>query len=228
MSDARLHERNDSSGAPSAAHPDAAHSAHAATAARGHDPHAAREFDGILEENNPLPAWWVHLFWGSIAFSAAYLAWYHLPLFPSRTQIQELEAALGTGAPSAETAAAAGRASGGSGGSDAGLTAASLVADAASVDRGKALFSTNCASCHGADGGGIIGPNLADTAWMHGRTAPALVKVIAEGVPAKGMPAWGTILGAAKVKDVSAFVASLQGTKPASPKGPQGEEGALE
>lgn len=219
MNDSRQHERNDSSGTPSAAQCHAQH------------PHATREFDGILEENNPLPSWWVHLFWGSIAFSVAYLAWYHLPLFPSHTQIEELEAALGTDAratPANANAPGAIEADATRADPGAGLTAAALVADTASVDRGKALFATNCASCHGADGGGVIGPNLTDAAWLHGRTAPALVKVVTEGVPPKGMPGWGPILGAAKVKDLAAYVVSLQGTKPASPKAPQGEGGALQ
>ena len=36
--------------------------------------------------------------------------------------------------------------------------------------KGKQVFTTNCVSCHRADGGGMIGPNLTDEFWIHGGT----------------------------------------------------------
>jgi len=183
--------------------------------------HDSRDFDGILEEDNPMPRWWVRLFQASVVFAVAYMAWYHLPWFPSVSQEEEFQRGLEalTGKPGDKPAQAA---------AGANTSLPERAKDAASVTRGQVLFATNCASCHGADGGGVVGPNLADAAWMHGRTAPALEKVIGEGVPAKGMPAWGSILGAAKIIDLTAYIASLQGTKPATPKPPQGEEGDLQ
>src|SRR5690606_8935769 len=36
------------------------------------------EYDGIVEYDNPMPAWWKNIFWGSFVFSLGYLFWYHL------------------------------------------------------------------------------------------------------------------------------------------------------
>jgi cytochrome c oxidase cbb3-type subunit 3 len=194
-------------------------------------PHNARVFDGIVEENNPLPRWWVHLFNATIVFAGCYLAWYHLPWFPSlsQTRVFEQELAVLKGETVDPLTGHGGALAGGSGGASGSL---SLVAaareDSDAVARGKAVYDSTCASCHGADGGGVVGPNLTDRAWISGRTSADIVKVISEGVPAKGMPAWGSLLGARKVQDVAVFVASLQGTSPAQPKPPQGEEGDLE
>ena len=46
--------------------------------------------------------------------------------------------------------------------------------------------------------------------------------MIDEGVAAKGMPAWGSVLGAQKVERLSAFVSSLEG-KDVPGKAPEGE-----
>lgn len=186
--------------------------------------HGHRDFDGIIEEDNPMPRWWVRLFQASVIFSVGYMAWYHLPWFPSVSQQEEFRVGLAKLKGEPEPDAAAQTAAGGG-------SANSLLErakDAASVERGKALYETNCASCHAADGGGLVGPNLADNAWIYGTTAEAMEKIISEGVPAKGMPGWGAILGKVRVVDLTAYVASLQGTTPASPKPPQGEKGTLQ
>jgi cytochrome c oxidase cbb3-type subunit 3 len=186
--------------------------------------HGHSDFDGIEEEDNPMPRWWVRLFQLSVVFAVGYMAWYHLPWFPAVSQLEEFQQGLAElkGGPLANE-----------GGADLAKESPSVsllerAKDAARVERGRALYATNCASCHAADGGGLIGPNLADDAWIHGRTAAALEKVLSEGVPAKGMPGWGAILGQARIGDLTAFVASLQGSRPASPKPPQGEKGALQ
>lgn len=189
--------------------------------------HGHRTFDGIEEENNPMPRWWVALFQISVVFSLGYMAWYHLPWFPSVSQLEEFRQGLAAlkGKPAGDATTSNALQAAAAGGSASLLERAR---DAASVERGRALYSTNCASCHAADGGGLVGPNLTDDAWIHGRTAQALEKIVNEGVPAKGMPGWGPILGPARIADLTAFVASLQGTRPASPKAPQGEKGTLQ
>ena len=69
-----------------------------------------------------------------------------------------------------------------------------------------------CASCHkdslrGTDEGGI-GPNLVDNVWIHGNKPTDLLKVVNEGVLAKGMPAWEPVLGQKKTAEVVAYVLS--------------------
>ncbi|MEK7370666.1 MAG: cbb3-type cytochrome c oxidase N-terminal domain-containing protein, partial [candidate division NC10 bacterium] len=41
------------------------------------------EYDGIEEYDNPLPGWWVWVFWATIVFSGVYVAFYHVGPGPS-------------------------------------------------------------------------------------------------------------------------------------------------
>ncbi len=97
-----------------------------------------------------------------------------------------------------------------------------LPRDPSAIAEGKQLFATNCVSCHRADAGGLIGPNLTDDAWIHGGTLPEIHTTITEGVLAKGMPNWGKILKPAQVNALTVYVASLRGSNPANPKPPEG------
>jgi cytochrome c oxidase cbb3-type subunit 3 len=78
---------------------------------------------------------------------------------------------------------------------------------------GAALFTDNCASCHGEAGLGdrdLGAPNLADAIWLYGGDHNSLVETITYsrfGV----MPAWGQRLEEADVRAVSAYVHSLGG-----------------
>ena len=62
------------------------------------------------------------------------------------------------------------------------------------------------------DGGGNIGPNLTDGYWLHGGQADDIYKIVTEGVPGKGMPTWGPVLGDERVAAVVAYVISIRGT----------------
>ena len=88
------------------------------------------------------------------------------------------------------------------------------------VSDGEGVFKANCAACHGAQGNGLVGPNLTDKYWIHGDSAAAVYKVIAKGVLAKGMPSWGH-LGEDKMKNAAAYVLTLKG-KNIPGKAPQG------
>lgn len=173
-------------------------------------------YDGIQEYDNPMPRWWVIIFWATIIFSILY--WLNVPGIgrgPGRIAAYEadmaharaLQAAQPPAGPTAEQLAA-------------------LVNDAGIVATGKQVFAQNCAACHRADGGGLIGPNLTDDAWIHGGALPAVHKTIAEGVLAKGMPAWGKVLRPEQVNAVTAYVATLRGSNPPNPKPPEGTPGA--
>jgi len=107
-------------------------------------------------------------------------------------------------------------------GEDEKLLAAALSAPE-QLGHGKGVFTKNCASCHAADGGGGIGPNLTDRAWLHGDgSVLAILKVVRDGVAEKGMPPWGALLKTEDTIGVAAYVRSLNGTAPAKPKPPQG------
>lgn len=167
-------------------------------------------YDGIEELDNHLPNWWLFILWTTIVFGFGYWFYYH---------------ASGTGPGSmavyqAEAAEAARKAASNKPVSDETLLA--LVKDSQSVEQGKAQFLQQCASCHGQKGEGLIGPNLTDAAWLHGGKPMDVHKTVAEGVVAKGMPAWERTLGAERVRSIVAYVLTLKNTNvPGKP--PQGE-----
>jgi cytochrome c oxidase cbb3-type subunit 3 len=91
------------------------------------------------------------------------------------------------------------------------------------VQTGRGVFAQSCVACHAANGGGGIGPNLTDSAWIHGsRPTTHLRTMVNEGVLARGMPAWGPQLGHERVQAVVAYVLTLKDTNVAGGKAPQG------
>lgn len=170
------------------------------------------DYDGIREYDNPMPRWWVYIFWATIVFSVVY-AINVGPVGIGRGRIAEYERDM--------AAARARFASGGGPQMDAAMLA-KLASDPATIQSGKTVFATNCAACHRADAGGLIGPNLTDSYWLHGGTLPEIYRTVTEGVPAKGMPTWGKVLKPQQVAAAAVYVASLHGTNPPNPKPPQG------
>jgi cytochrome c oxidase cbb3-type subunit 3 len=172
------------------------------------------QFDGIQEYENQLPRWWVGMFYLSIAFAGAYLYLYGVDeVIPSLNQAYErskIEEAsrLSRDLPPKQQ-----------------LPEDQLLAIALKpevIKKGSQEFQTKCASCHAADGGGIVGPNLTDDYWIHGNSMTDLIKVITEGVATKGMPTWGAMMTAEEIQAVAAYVRSLRGQKPLHPKSPEG------
>jgi cytochrome c oxidase cbb3-type subunit 3 len=172
-------------------------------------------YDGIQEYDNPLPRWWVTIFWATIIFSLLYAA--NVPGIGSgKGRIAAYEADM-----------AKARALQAVREPQTGLTAeqlAALAADAGVVANGRQLFAQNCAACHRADGGGLIGPNLTDDFWIHGATAVEIHHTIDEGVLAKGMPPWGKVLQQPQIDALTAFVLTLRGTNPPNAKAPEGNK----
>ena len=170
------------------------------------------EYDGIQEYDNPMPKWWLWGFYATVVFSVAYY-FMPLPFGEGPGNIAEYEAEVARYQASQPEPA-------GPAVSSEQLLA--LVADPEVLADGKAVYYANCSACHRADGGGLIGPNLADEAWLHGGSPAAIHLTIAQGVLAKGMPAWERILKPEQVNAVTAYVVSLQGTNPKDAKGPEG------
>ena len=170
-------------------------------------------YDGIQEYDNPLPRWWIYIFWVTILFSLLYVL--NLPgIGVGKGRIANYESDV-----------AAARAKYGSHPTGESLPEATLIAwvrDPAKVAEGKAIFDANCMPCHRADGGGMIGPNLTDLYWIHGGKPIDLLKTVTEGVPQKGMPTWGQMMKPPQIAAVVAYVITLQGTNPRNPKPPQG------
>lgn len=51
------------------------------------------------------------------------------------------------------------------------------------------LYRSFCASCHGLDMSGGLGPSLRDDQWKHGSSDEDISRIIKQGVPKAGMPA---------------------------------------
>jgi mono/diheme cytochrome c family protein len=69
---------------------------------------------------------------------------------------------------------------------------------------GAALFSASCAGCHGADGGGGVGPQLSDGAVLEAFPDEGdEIAVVTDG--RGGMPAFGDRLSAEEIAAVVAF-----------------------
>ena len=170
------------------------------------------EYDGIQEYDNPMPRWWLLTFAGTIIFSVIYVINIG-PVGNGKGRVADYDADM-------KAFAAAHPAPSGGEMSNAQLLV--LVKDHEAVESGKETYKTYCAACHRADGGGMIGPNLADTYWLHGGALSDVYRTVTNGVLDKGMPPWGKTLKPAQLASVVAYVSTLQGTNPPSPKAPQG------
>ena len=176
---------------------------------------SGHDYDGIHELDNRMPPWLAFLFQGTIVFAVIYLLIYHLtgigdlPMAELEKETQIVEAKKTA---FLEKAAA-----------KINENSVTLLTDAKTLEEGKAIFTANCAACHAADGGGTVGPNLTDEYWLHGGGIKNVFKTIKYGVPEKGMISWEKQLNPLKMQQVSSYIVSLKGTKPATPKAPQGE-----
>jgi cytochrome c oxidase cbb3-type subunit III len=163
-------------------------------------------WDGDLAEyNNPLPRWWMWLFYITIVFSLAYL--YLYPGLGSYggslgwTQIGQLEA---------ENEAAE-KEFGPQFQKFAGQDLKTLAADPAASAIGQKLFLNHCAQCHASDAAGSKGfPNLTDKDWLYGGE-PEIIKASITNGRTGVMPPLGAALGEQGTKDVAHFVMSLSG-----------------
>ncbi len=160
------------------------------------------EWDGIQEYNNPLPRWWLYIFYACIVFSFVYIIFY--PALPGITgystgvlkysareevrrdiaavQQQRAQKLVGL-----ENIAL----------SDLPNNPALM---SAAVEGGRAAFKLHCVQCHGAGAAGGNGyPNLNDDDWLWGGDMEAIHTTLLHGIRHPGdeatrisqMPAFG-------------------------------------
>jgi cytochrome c oxidase cbb3-type subunit 3 len=174
------------------------------------------DYDGIQELDNQLPRWWLWGFYASIAFAVFYVAYFHFGGGKNPEQEMAAELAAIQEARKAQEPA--------NSGPDEALLA-KLLEDKSSLESSSKLFGEKCASCHGAKGEGLIGPNLTDNYWLHGDgTLVSIFHTVSEGVPEKGMPPWKALLKPEEIYAVVAYVKHLDGSSPPNAKAPQGVE----
>lgn len=174
------------------------------------------EYDGIREYDNPLPFWWSAVFVITIVFAGGYWFWYHGG-GPGKSIHEHFAADWKAYEQKKAEVAAKTKLE---------VTEELLTewaGDGAVIEAGKKLFATNCLGCHLDDGRGQTGPNLTDDFQIHGTMRLDIFTTIRDGVPAKGMIAWGQTLSTKDVATVAAFVSTLRGTNRPNGKAPEGQ-----
>lgn len=174
--------------------------------AQGNTTDTGHVWDGDLRElNNPMPRWWLGMFYLGIIFGVCYLALYPglgaykgLNGYSTKQEYQEelnrVDAAV---KPLYATFMK--------------QDIPHVAADPKAKEMGQRLFLTYCAQCHGSDAGGSKGfPNLTDKDWLYGGEPETIRTTIMQGRNGV-MPAQAESLGEEKVKDVVNYARSLSG-----------------
>ena len=163
-------------------------------------------WDENLEElNTPLPRWWLYLFIGTLIWGAGYLLLYPglgayagllgwSQINQLRQEMQAAEAAYGPIYAQFKN-----------------TDLRQLAENEAALKIGESLYSSYCTTCHGSDARGARGyPNLRDDDWLYGGEPDNIKVSILQGRRAL-MPAWGEVLSAEDIFNVTAYVEQLSG-----------------
>jgi cytochrome c oxidase cbb3-type subunit 3 len=161
-------------------------------------------FDGIQEYDKRLPNWWLYTLYATILFWVVY--WF-------AHQIAHIVPSDG-----AQIDAAMAKISATKMASSIDVTNDdnfwAMSKNGVFVSSGKQTFDSLCVQCHlpsmrgKGENPAAVGPDLTDTAWIHGGTPKEVYHTVATGVLAKGMPAWEPVLGQKKVAEVVAYILS--------------------
>ncbi|NGP54231.1 cytochrome-c oxidase, cbb3-type subunit III [Thioalkalivibrio sp. XN8] len=164
-------------------------------------------WDGDLKEyNNPLPRWWLWLFYLTVGFSIIYLV-----LFPGLGNFQGVLGWSQTGQYEAERERMDERQQAFFS-RFAEMDLAQLAADPDAMSAAANIFGNRCAMCHGSDARGAPGfPNLRDDAWLWGRDPTAVLASIRDGRTGVMPPMVDSLGGEQGVAQMVEYVRSLAG-----------------
>jgi len=164
--------------------------------------------EDLVELNNPLPRWWLNMFYISLYFGIGYLVLYPgLGTFAGMLEWtstgqyeREMDLADGKYGPLFEKYRD--------------MDIVAVAADEQARRMGERMFVSYCAQCHGSDARGARGfPNLRDNDWLYGGDPAVIQTTILDGRNGV-MPAWEAALGGeAGVSDMTEYVYSLSGRK---------------
>ena len=164
-------------------------------------------WDEDLEElNNPLPRWWIIMFYITIVFGIAYLA-----LYPGLGTFEGVLGWTEVGEYEAEVSAADTR-YGPLYDKYMNQAIPEVAADEDAMKMGERLYVNYCAVCHGSDARGATGfPNLRDGDWLYGGSPEQIKHSVMYGRQG-AMPSWEAPLGGAEGVDQAAtYVMKLAG-----------------
>ncbi|MEP7229281.1 MAG: cbb3-type cytochrome c oxidase N-terminal domain-containing protein [Ginsengibacter sp.] len=172
------------------------------------------EYDGIRELDNALPPWWKFGFYITIAFSIAYLLYFHV-LSYGQNPTQEYNTEMAKAKAKQEIYEANNK--------DKIDENNVPMADAAGLAIAKEIFTAKCFACHGAAGEGGAGPNLTDDYWLHKGSLNDIYHSIKVGYPDKGMQSWASVYTPKEISELASYVKNFHGTNPPNAKAPQGD-----
>lgn len=163
--------------------------------------------EDLYELNNPLPRWWLYLFYITCVFAAGYLYLYpglgkfsgSLDWTSAGQYQQEVADAKAVHEPLFNQYLA--------------QPVAEVAKDPRAVAMGERLYLTYCTQCHGSDARGSRSfPNLADADWLGAGDAQYIKNTISQGRVAVMPPMRAAIGGTgADVAAVANYVLSLSG-----------------
>ncbi len=182
------------------------------------------EWDGIRELDNPLPRWWVWIFYATIVWSIGYCIYYpSVPLisgateggggYTSRGELHKEIALVEEGRAEILAKVEA-------------TNVADIIKDDAltrfAVAGGASAFKVYCSQCHGSGAAGSPGyPNLNDDVWLWGGNVDAIYQTITHGIRYAAnedtrfseMPAFGAdeLLSSTDIQATANFVGKLAG-----------------
>ena len=164
-------------------------------------------YDGIEEYNNPLPRWWLNMFYITLVFGVGYLILYpglgnfagYLGWTAQKQHTEEVAAAKETYQPLFDKY------------KDTPIAELAKVKQA--TEMGKRIFVNTCFGCHGSDAGGNPGyPDLTDKDWLWGGSPEQIKQSIVSG-RIGAMPPFGSSLSAAQIDELVNYVGKLSGNK---------------
>jgi cytochrome c oxidase cbb3-type subunit 3 len=159
----------------------------------------------LKELNNPLPRWWLNMFYITLIWGVIYLLLYpgvgtH-PMLLGWSSVGQYE----------EQMAAANERYGPLYERFVSEDIAVVAKDPEALKMGRRLFLNYCAGCHGSDAGGFPGfPNLRDGDWIHGGSPEEIKTSIIAGRNGV-MPPWAEAAGEEGVAQLTQYVISLNG-----------------
>ncbi|WP_207480829.1 cytochrome-c oxidase, cbb3-type subunit III [Arenibaculum pallidiluteum] len=179
------------------------------------------EWDGIRELNNPLPKWWLYVFYATIVWSLGY--WVLYPSIPTGKGHTDGLLAYNSREDVARDISRAREAQSAYRARIENASYTEIMDDPDllnfAITGGRFAFAENCAACHAAGGAGQKGyPALADDDWLWGGKAEEIAFTIQHGIRSTSpdtrmgdMPRFGVdgMLTRAQINDVVEYVMGL-------------------
>ncbi|MEO0795633.1 MAG: cbb3-type cytochrome c oxidase N-terminal domain-containing protein [Verrucomicrobiota bacterium] len=155
-------------------------------------------YDGIREYDQRLPRWWLITLYGAIIFSGFYFLVNHFyagslsneeRLTSDMQKIDAIRLANSIDVTNNDLFW-------------------EMSDNPAFITAGQKVYESNCVPCHGVNLEGGIGFSLVDSEWVHGAQPSQIYVTVFDGIPDKGMQAWGGLLGQKKITEVVAYLLS--------------------